>query len=94
MKVIVAYDIVRNKRMVEWTNKSGQRILSSRLAREDLCDVQRKIDRLEKRGLTKDERIQTLCGHFNRFADKVTVLHDIPGGTGGFRFSCQGKPVI
>lgn len=90
---LIVRDLIRNKRMVEWTNAAGQKIKSSRLAREELRDIQKKLDRFSHSGGKKKTAAKKLTAHFNRFASKVSVMEDVPQGNGSYRFIYQGEPL-
>ncbi len=88
---LIARDLIRNKLTVHWTNQAGQRICSSRLAREELRDIQKKLNRIERSSKKRNAEARRLVSHFNRFASKVGVMEDVPSGNGAFRFMYQGK---
>lgn len=90
---LIARDFVRNRLTVHWTNQAGQRICSSRLAREELRDIQKKLNRIDTPSKKHNAEARRLVSHFNRFASKVGVMEDVPSGNGAFRFMYQGKPL-
>jgi hypothetical protein len=81
-----------------WTNEAGQQLRGTLNQRHDMTTAQKRIDRVVKGalGLSAGEqrKVAKIKKHFNASAEKISVIKDIAGNDGAWRYAQKYRQIV